>query len=443
MEARARRRRGHRALLLVTFFVVSGSALLGHALRTSHDVHRGTVSYFEPDDDATTDPEVIESGASPTAPAAAWAGWGFDPGHRRHNPQAKQRPPFTQVWAAGLDSLAEFPPVVDDEGVFIETFKGSVVSFDPETGQRRWTRQVPPPLASSPALDDDRLYISSLGGVVLALRRSDGKRVWRHRVGARTESSPLLVDGTLYFGAENGTLTALDCPQRPRALARQGGRRDQGLAGLQRRPARRRLLRRAHLRLQRAQRRAALAHRPASARAAGSARAASTRRRRSPTGASTSARPTAGCTRSSPRPARSRGASRPAATSTPGPRPCIRSCSSAPTTARSTRSTRAPARSAGASTRGRASPAPPRSSNDVVYFSTFGNGSFGLDVNTGRQLWRRHEGRYSPVVATRDAFYFTGYNTLRRLRPRSHPAGLFKRADGSIIARGGRAVRRS
>jgi outer membrane protein assembly factor BamB len=80
--------------------------------------------------------------------------------------------------------------------------------------------------------------------------------------------------------------------------------------------------------------------------------------------------------------------------------------------------------------------------NDVVYFSTFGNGTFGLDVRTGRPLWRRFEGRYSPVVATRDAFYFIGYSTLRRLRPRRHPAGVFRRRNGTVIARGGRAVAR-
>jgi outer membrane protein assembly factor BamB len=78
--------------------------------------------------------------------------------------------------------------------------------------------------------------------------------------------------------------------------------------------------------------------------------------------------------------------------------------------------------------------------NDIVYFSTFGNGTFGLNVANGRQAWRSMEGRYSPVVATRDAFYFIGYSTLRRLRPRSHPAGLFLRSDGTVIARGGHAV---
>src|SRR4029077_11287016 len=77
--------------------------------------------------------------------------------------------------------------------------------------------------------------------------------------------------------------------------------------------------------------------------------------------------------------------------------------------------------------------------SDIVYFSSFGNGTFGLAVGNGRQLWRSHEGRYSPVVATRDAFYFVGYSTLRRLRPRSKPIGMFLRSDGTVIARGGPA----
>ena len=111
----------------------------------------------------------------------------------------------------GLDSLAEFPPVADDKGVYIETAKGGVVALNPTTGKRRWTRQDRAAARDQPgARREAALYVSSLGGVVVALRRRDGKRLWRYRVGARTESSPLLVDGTLYFGAEDGTLTALN-----------------------------------------------------------------------------------------------------------------------------------------------------------------------------------------------------------------------------------------
>src|SRR4051794_27834509 len=177
MDARARRRRGRRALAVVAVVVIGGSALLGYALRSPEDVHRGTVSFYRPTEDASSDPEVVKSVKAHTT--VAWAGWGFDSAHHRQNPQARQRPPFTQVWGAGLNSLVEFPPVVDDHGVYIETARGAVVSLTPATGKRRWTRQVAPPLATSPALDSKRVYISSLGGEVVALRRRDGKRLWR------------------------------------------------------------------------------------------------------------------------------------------------------------------------------------------------------------------------------------------------------------------------
>jgi outer membrane protein assembly factor BamB len=442
MEAGARKRRGWRALLIVAVLVIGLSALLGRALRTSDDVHRGTVSYFEPEDDASTDPEVVENGgATGTARAVAWAGWGFDPGHRRHNPQAKQRPPFTQDWGAGLDSLAEFPPVVDDKGVFIETAKGSVVALDPTTGKRRWTRRVPPPLATSPALDDRRVYVSSLGGVVLALRRTDGKRVWRYRVGARTESSPLLVDGTLYFGAEDGTLTAL--------AARNGHRRwrirvggavkgspaysggllvvgsyDGHVYGFNARTGTRRwktsgLGSYGGLRQGRFYSTPTIAY--------GRVYIGSTDGRVYSLVASTGkiawTAQTGGYVYAGPAAVHQV--------------ILIGSYDGWFYAFNARTGTRLWRFDANAKISGSATIV-----DDIVYFSTFGNGTFGLGVSDGRQLWRRHEGRYSPIVATRDAFYFTGYNTLRRLRPRAHPAGLYLRSDGTVIARGGQAARR-
>src|ERR1700704_2049751 len=136
MDSRASRRRGRRAMVIAAVVVVGGCGLLGYALRSPENVHRGTVSYFAPTQDASSDPEVVKGVKAHTA--VAWAGWGFAGAHHRQNPQAQQRPPFTQVWGAGLDSLAEFPPVADDRGVYIETAKGSVVSFNPKNGKGRW-----------------------------------------------------------------------------------------------------------------------------------------------------------------------------------------------------------------------------------------------------------------------------------------------------------------
>src|SRR6478672_10051644 len=141
MDSRARRGRGRRAMLLATVMVVGGSALLGYALRSPEDVHRGSVSYFAPTQDASSDPAVVKGVAAHKT--IAWSGWGFDAAHHRQNPQAEQRPPFTQLWGAGLDSLAEFPPVADDKGVYIETASGSVAGRGASRRRsppaRRWT----------------------------------------------------------------------------------------------------------------------------------------------------------------------------------------------------------------------------------------------------------------------------------------------------------------
>ena len=376
MEDRATKRRGWRVLLPVSVIVVGGSALLGYALRSPESVHRGTVSYFAPTQDATSDPAIARR---KNARAVGWAGWGFDAGHRRHNPQAQQRPPFSQVWGAGLDSLVEFPPVVDDKGVFIETANGSVIALNPKTGKRRWTRRIPPPLATSPALDSRRVYVSSLGGVVLALRRTTGKRIWRYRVGARTESSPLLVSGTLYFGAEDGTLTALDARTGHRrwrvkvggaikgSPAYSGGllvvgSYDGHVYGFDARNGRRRW------------RTGGLGT------YGGFRQGRSTRRRRSPTGASTSARPTAASTRSSPRTGKIAWTAQTGGYVYAGPAVVHQEiligsydgwfyAFNARTGARRWRF-QAGARISGSAT----------VVDDIVYFSTFGNGTFGLDV---------------------------------------------------------------
>ena len=437
MVARVRKRRGWRGLLLVTLVVITGSALLGHALRSPENVHRGTVSYFAPAQDATSDPAVVKAGVSGKR-TVAWAGWGFDAGHRRHNPQAQQHPPFAQLWGAGLGSLAEFPPVADDKGVFIETANGNVVSLNPKTGKRRWTRQIPPPLATSPALDDRRVYVSSLGGVVLALRRTTGKRIWRYRVGARTESSPLLVNGTIYFGAEDGTLTALDARTGHRrwrvhlggaikgSPAYSGGllvvgSYDGHVYGVEARHGTQRW-RTAGLGTYGGLRQGHFYSTPTIA--YGRVYIGSTDGRVYSLVASTGkiawTAETGGYVYAGP--------------AVVHQEILIGSYDgwfyafNARTGARRWRF-HANARISGSAT----------VVDDVVYFSTFGNGTFGLAVGNGRQVWRRFEGRYSPVVATRSAFYFVGYSTLRRLRPRNHPAGTFLRSDGSVIVRGGHA----
>jgi outer membrane protein assembly factor BamB len=436
MEDRATKRRGWRVLLPVSVIVVGGSALLGYALRSPESVHRGTVSYFAPAQDATSDPAVVR--ARRKQRTVGWAGWGFDSGHRRHNPQAQQRPPFSQLWAAGLDSLVEFPPVVDAKGAFIETASGSVIALNPESGKRRWTRKIPPPLATSPALDKRRVYVSSLGGVVLALRRTTGKPVWRYRVGARSESSPLLVNGTIYFGAEDGTLTALNARTgRRRWRVKVGGAvkgspaysggllvvgsYDGHVYGFEARNGARRW-RTGGLGTNNGFTHGSFYSTPTIA--YGRVYIGSTDGRVYSLVASTGKIAWTGQT----------GGYVYAGPAVVHQEILIGSYDGWFYSFNARTGQRRWRFKAGARISGSATVV-----DDIVYFSTFGNGTFGLSVRTGRQVWRRFEGRYSPVVATRDAFYFVGYNTVRRLRPSSHARGTHLRTDGTVVSRGARA----
>ena len=444
MEARARKRRGRRALLLVTVLVVGGSALLGRALRTPEDVHRGTVSYFAPEQDATSDPRGRQERCR-RRQGGRLGGLGL----RSGAPAAQPAGPAASAVHRGLGGrtrLADRVPARSSTARASSSRRSRAASSRSTRGPAQAPLDAPGP---RPARDEPCARRPPRLRVLTGRRRG---RPAPHApasacgatASARAPSPPPCSSTrTLYFGAEDGTLTALDARNGHRRWRVHVGGADQGLARLQRRPARRRLLRRPRLRLQRAHGHAALAHVRSRALRRTAARAASTPRRRSRTGASTSARPTGACTRSWPRRARSRGASRPAATSTRGPRPSIRSILFGSYDHRFYALQRAHGSAALALRLARAHLGlGDHRRRHRLLLDVRQRRRSASHVSNGRLLWRRMEGRYSPVVATRDAFYFTGYNTLRRLRPRGHPAGLFLRSDGSVIARGGHAVRR-
>ncbi len=414
-RSRRLRRRGRIRFLLTALAVVVVAAGLGLLLRTDLEIDRGAQSYYT--NDETSGAVVIAGVSRGGRGALSWPGWGFDAAHHRRNPEAQQRPPFRTRWTSGFDSLIEFPPVVDEGGMFVQTAKGRIFSISLKNGKQLWNRHVTPPLASSPTVDAHRVYTVSLGGEsVTAFRRSDGRRVWRYAIGARSESSPVLVDGVLYFGAEDGTLTALTA-----ATGKREWRRDVG---------------------------GAIKGSPAysggllvvgSYDGHVSAWTAATGKRRWRTaglgyllsGGQFYSTPTIAYGRvyigSTDHRVYSIVASTGRIAWTQGTGDWVYAGPAAvhgiillgsydgyfyafdARTGRRRWRFNAHARISGSAT----------VVADVVYFSTFGNGTFGLDVKTGRQRWRRHQGRYSPVVATRDDFFFVGYNTITSLRPRT------------------------
>ena len=137
-----------------------------------------------------------------------WPIFGYTPDRAKYFP-TKLGPPFRRVWRHRADSLLEFPPVLAKNTLFYVTNKGTAVALDARRGRVRWRRSVGSLSAASPAWSKGRLYTVALDGRVTAMRARTGRVIWRKDLPSRTESSPLVRGGRIYFGSEDGTVYAL------------------------------------------------------------------------------------------------------------------------------------------------------------------------------------------------------------------------------------------
>jgi outer membrane protein assembly factor BamB len=155
--------------------------------------------------------------------AIPWPTFGYDPAHTRFADGITVRPPFRRVWAAGLQSLLEFPPAIGYGKLYLTTNSGIVTGLSTSTGQVSWTYASGRCSASSPAIGrvgHGTVYQTllnkppcnasggGLDGEIVALSAGQGHVRWRRRIGP-SESSPLLANKSLYAGDWDGKLYAL------------------------------------------------------------------------------------------------------------------------------------------------------------------------------------------------------------------------------------------
>jgi outer membrane protein assembly factor BamB len=137
-----------------------------------------------------------------------WPIFGYTPDRSKYLP-VRLDPPFRKVWKHKADSLLEFPPVLARKTLYMVTNRGTAVALNARTGHVRWRRQIGSLSAASPAWWRGRLFMVTLDGRMTSLRARDGKLLWRKDLPSRTESSPYVRDGRVYFGSEDGTVYAL------------------------------------------------------------------------------------------------------------------------------------------------------------------------------------------------------------------------------------------
>jgi outer membrane protein assembly factor BamB len=154
-----------------------------------------------------------------------WPWYGFDAGrtHLFAGP-SKLHPPLHLGWTYGEGALLEFPPVINQNALYLIDDNGWAKAVNTTNGRQLWQRQVGTLAAASPAVSaKDRLVMMPLlstnasatqsqdpgAGRFVALSMSTGRIVWSFAVPAGSESSPIVQGQSVYFGDQSGTMYAL------------------------------------------------------------------------------------------------------------------------------------------------------------------------------------------------------------------------------------------
>jgi outer membrane protein assembly factor BamB len=155
----------------------------------------------------------------PVATDDPWPMYGYTLARTRFFPNGgKLGPPLRVGWRFGDGALLEFPPVIDDNTLYFEDYRGSAKAVSTTNGHVLWTRQVGTLAAASPALDlRHKLVFFTLlsntpgtrvpgNGSVVALSMQTGKVVWSHTLPPGSESSPLVHGLSAFVGDQGGTV---------------------------------------------------------------------------------------------------------------------------------------------------------------------------------------------------------------------------------------------
>ena len=137
-----------------------------------------------------------------------WPFYGYTAARTRYL-DTKLDPPFYGTWQYKSGSLIEFQPIIANGTLYVVQNNGKAAAIDAKTGEVKWRVRVGTLAASSPAFSKGRLYITTLSGRVTCLDAKTGKRHWKHNLPSRSESSPVVIDGIVYFGSEDGTVYAM------------------------------------------------------------------------------------------------------------------------------------------------------------------------------------------------------------------------------------------
>jgi outer membrane protein assembly factor BamB len=189
------------AVVAAVFAVVAGGALAAYNefVKAPGNVSHPSVEFTTP----TTSPK-----AKSEAETFKWRFYGYTAARTRYV-DTKLDPPFYDLWQYRSGSLIEFQPILIDGVLYVVPNNGKATALNAKTGKVKWKTTVGSLNASSPAWSKGRLYIATLSGRITCLDAKTGRRKWKRNLPSRSESSPVVIDDRVYFGSEDGTVYAM------------------------------------------------------------------------------------------------------------------------------------------------------------------------------------------------------------------------------------------
>jgi outer membrane protein assembly factor BamB len=216
-----RRRWSRRRIILVSAAIVlvtggSAAAWYVHDQLGTHNVEGSSTVEFDTSAAPVGESTVVTTGASAPIPEP-FPRYGYDLARTRVVPY-DVRPPFRVGWQQKL-KLLEFPPVVAYGRLYVSDGRGTFTAFDAATGAIVWQHHFPRCAASSPTVADGVVYQALMDhvchrhdgarGAIVAMDAATGAVLWT-QPGPVVESSLLLVDGLLYYGGWDAHVYAMD-----------------------------------------------------------------------------------------------------------------------------------------------------------------------------------------------------------------------------------------
>ena len=120
------------------------------------------------------------------------------------------------LWRTKLNSIADYPPVVAGDMVFVGTRAGDLIAFDRHTGETVWISDLGSSVVGSPIVKAGILYIAS--NAVYAIDAATGKQLWRHTVGGDVSRPIRLSDQVISAISSDGNVNLISAENGRRRL---------------------------------------------------------------------------------------------------------------------------------------------------------------------------------------------------------------------------------